>query len=135
MAIEFHDYSVNVKTALNDSIIAFLYEASGEIQSHVTRNSRVRTGQLKGSWKVNVDEAEGIAMIGSALQNAIWEEFGTGQYALNGNGRITPWSYEDEKGNWHRTRGKKPQRTLHNAFIANKNKIKSRLEEVLRGIN
>lgn len=59
---------------------------SGELEAQVKRNTRVDTGQTKGSWTYKVDEANGEAMVGSPQENAIWEEFGTGQYALNGDG-------------------------------------------------
>ena len=51
---------------------------------------------------------------------AIWEEFGTGEYALHGDGRKGGWFYEDEKGVGHFTHGKQPKRPLHNAFVSKK---------------
>ena len=133
MSVEFTDNSVRVKEAMNDAIIAWLYEAAGELKSQVQRNSPVDTGQLKGSWDYNVDEGELKATVGSPLENAIWNEFGTGQYALNGDGRKTPWIYKDIKGKWHKTTGKKPQRSLHNAFESKKSQIKAALENKLKG--
>lgn len=44
-----------------------------------------------------MDESAQVATVGNPLQNAIWEEFGTGEYALEGDGRKTPWRYKDEK--------------------------------------
>ena len=87
---------------------AWLYEAAGELEAQVKRNTKVGTGQLKNSWTYKVDESKGEATIGSPLENAIWEEFGTGQYALHGDGRKTPWVYKDDKGKWHTTIGKHP---------------------------
>lgn len=132
--VQFEDYSVKVKDALDDKCIAWLYEASGEIQASTMRNSRVDTGQLKGSWQYKVDESAGESQVGSPLENAIWEEFGTGEYALNGNGRKTSWKYEDRKGQWHTTTGKKPNRALFNAFESLKNKLINRLENILKGM-
>ena len=97
MAVEFHDFSMEVKAALDDAVKAYLYEAGGELESQVKRNSRVGTGQLKNSWTYKVDEDKGICTIGSPLENAIWEEFGTGEYALHGDGRKGGWYYQDEK--------------------------------------
>ena len=48
-----------------------------------------RYGQTKSSWDRKVLENEGV--VGSSSENAIWEEFGTGDYAVNGDGRKTPW--------------------------------------------
>lgn len=134
MSVEFHDYSVEVTDALNTAIVAWLYEAAGEIESQVKRNTPVDTGQLKSSWQYKVDENKGEVLIGSPLENAIWNEFGTGQYALNGDGRKTPWVYQDVKGNWHKTIGKRPQRSFHNAFESNKTKIQTAFENKLKGL-
>ena len=97
MSVEFEDNSVRVKAAMSDAVNQWLREASGELESQVKRNTRVDTGQLKNSWTHNVDESAQEAKVGSPLENAIWEEFGTGQYALNGDGRKTAWTYKDRK--------------------------------------
>lgn len=134
MALEFEDYSMQVKAALNNAIIAFLHEAAGEVESQVKRNTPVDTGQLKGSWDYKVDESKGEAVIGSPLENAIWNEFGTGQYALHGDGRKTPWKYQDVKGEWHTTTGKRPQRSFHYAFEFVKPKLQTAMANKLKGL-
>lgn len=133
--VKFEDYRIEVKAKMSDLIIQWLYEASNKIHAQTTRNTRVDTGELKGSWSTVVSESDMEAVVGSPMENAIWEEFGTGQWALNGNGRKTPWSYQDRKGKWHRTTGKKPQRNLHNSFETNKKSIVKRLEDLLKGMN
>ena len=134
MSVEFKDNSLKVKAALNEKTIAWLHEAAGEIESQTKRNTRVDTGQLKNSWANTVDESNGTATVGSPLENAVWEEFGTGQYALHGDGRKTAWTYKDRKGKWHRTSGKRPSRALNNAFASSKGKLKARLEQILKGM-
>lgn len=131
--IEFTDNSAVVKAALSEGVRAFLYEAGGELQAQTMRNSRVDTGQTRGSYQYKVEEGSGesTAHVGSNLQNAIWEEFGTGEYALHGDGRKGGWKYVDAKGKGHFTRGKKPNRPLYNAFNALREKLKRRLEEIL----
>lgn len=132
--MEFEDYSIKVTAALNEATIAALYEAAGEIESYAKRTSPVDSGELAGSWKHHVDEQAAIATIGSEIQNAIWNEFGTGQYALSGDGRKTKWVYQDRKGNWHTTSGKRPRRTLFKAFEAVRPKISKIFEEELGGM-
>lgn len=132
MSVEFKDNSLKIKAALNEKTIAWLHEAAGEIESQTKRNTRVDTGQLKNSWANTVDESNGTATVGSPLENAVWEEFGTGEYALHGDGRKTAWTYKDRKGKWHRTSGKRPSRALNNAFASSKGKLKSRLEKMLK---
>ena len=80
--VEFHSYSVNVKTALKDKAIAFLHEIGGEIRSQAQRNSRRKTSQTAGSYQYKVDEDALAVHIGSDYWNAIYEEFGTGEHAI-----------------------------------------------------
>lgn len=142
--VEFNDYSVQVKAKLKENIIAFLYEVGGEIEARAKRNSRVRTSKTKGSFQHKVDESNQSVHIGSDEENAIWEEFGTGIYAINGDGRKGYWVFVDDgstgkkskssksytreeakrivammrkKGlNAYYTNGKKPSRALWKAF-------------------
>ena len=131
MAVEFHDFSMEVKAALDDAVKAYLYEAGGELTSQVSNNSRVGSGELKNSWTYKVEEEKGICTVGSPLENAIWEEFGTGEYALNGDGRKTPWIYKDRYGVWHKTTGKYPKRAFQKAFTRLKPKLIERLATIL----
>jgi hypothetical protein len=133
MGVQFQDFRIKVKGALDDACIAYLYEASGEIEAQVKKNTRVSSGQLKNSWTYKVDESKGEAQIGSPLENAIWEEFGTGEYALNDDGRKGGWHYKDDEGKWHHTFGKTPNRALHNAFVTLKSALIRRAEQVLKG--
>lgn len=111
--IRFEDYSKQVIDAIDRGILNALEEVSGELEGRVKDNTRVDTGKTKASWGHKVDERKFEAYVGSNYENAIWEEFGTGIYALNGNGRKdVPWVYQSEDGKWHRTKGKKPSRAL-----------------------
>lgn len=132
--IHFTDNRFECKGAISDSIIAFLHEVGGEFASQTARNSRVDTGQTKGSWDYVVDTSDLMVTVGSPLENAIWEEFGTGEYALNGNGRKGGWYYVDARGDGHFTHGKKPNRALWNAFETLKPSIKATMENKLKGM-
>jgi HK97 gp10 family phage protein len=132
--IVFEDYSDDVKGKIRETAAAALYEAAGELASQAKQNSRVDLGDLKRSWSYHVDEGKLEAKIGSPLENAIWEEFGTGEYALEGNGRSKPWKYQDRRGNWHTTSGKKPNRTLWKAYTSKKNAIKTMLQNRMKGL-
>lgn len=131
MSLEFEDNRAKVKAALDDAITAFLYEAGGELQARTQRNSRVDTGQTKGSYEYNVNELEGVCQIGSNMENAIWEEFGTGEYALHGDGRKGGWLYKDDKGKGHFTHGKTPHRPMQRAFDSSKMKLIRRFGQIL----
>lgn len=133
--VQFRNNSVQIKAEINDALVAALHEASGEIVSQTARNTRVDTGQLKGSWTYKVDESSFEATIGSPLENSIWEEFGTGAYALNGDGRKTAWRYKDEKGKWHTTTGKKGTRAFYKTYTSLKTAIISLFESKMEGLD
>ncbi len=132
--VKFHDFSVEVESKMKDRIIAALEECAGEIESQTKRNSRVDTSKTKNSFKHKVVDSELTAYIGSDEENAIREEFGTGEYALEGNGRKGGWFYKDEEGNGHFTHGKTPSRAFWNAYTALKDKIKNHLQNALKGL-
>ena len=134
MAVEFHDYTIKVKNTMDDGINAVLEECAGEIESKAKRNSRVDTGKTKNSFQHKVDDETHIAYIGSPDENAIWEEFGTGEHSLHGNGRKGGWAYQDHKGDWHFTQGKEPSRAFWNAYTSMKNKIIKRIQNFLKGL-
>lgn len=158
--VEFKDFSIQCKDALEESVIQFLEEAASEVQSQAQRNSDF-SKDLHGTWKHVVDESKQEATIGNPMQLAIWMEFGTGEYALEGKGRKGYWVYV--KGNTsvkeanpgkartleeakqavailreqgleaYYTKGQKPRRMLHNAFQEKKAAITRRAEQVLKG--
>lgn len=133
MAVEFADYTIKVKDAMDDAINAVLEECAGELESQAKRNSRVDTGKTKNSFRHKLDKAEHVAYIGSDYENAIWEEFGTGEYALNGDGRKGGWAYKDPKtGETIWTHGKKPSRAFWNAYISLKSAIIQKIQNALK---
>lgn len=157
--VKFEDNSIKVKAALNDAVIQFLEEAASELKSAAQRNTKVGKvggGKTKGDWGHVVDESKMTATIGNTNENAIWEEFGTGEYALEGKGRKGGWYipigggtdeisqavvdaynmkvvYGKNGKKFAYTEGKKPKRMLHNAFVQNKSKIIRRAESILKG--
>ena len=132
--IEFKDYSKIVIDKIHKEAVAFLEEASGEIEHQTVQNTKVDTGKTKNSFRHQVDSSKHTAYIGSSDENAIWEEYGTGEFAIKGNGRQGGWTYKDEKGNWHKTKGKKPSRAFHNAYISKKNQIINRIQNSMKGL-
>lgn len=156
--VQFINNSVRIKKALNDKGIAWLYEACGLLEAQTKRNSAVRKkggGRTKGSYQYKVDESSLEGAVGSNYENAIWEEFGTGEYALNGDGRKGGWwipldtggmteaqakayGFTIRKGKngekYAFTRGKKPKRPLFKAFTALKSKLIQRAQEIFGGV-
>ena len=132
--IVFEDYSFQVKEAIDSRINATLHECSGELVSATKRNSRVDTGKTKNSFMYYVDHIKHEATIGSPSENALWEELGTGEHALGGNGRKGGWAYKDAKGKWHFTHGKKPSRAFWKAYTSLKSKIIKHIQNSLKGL-
>lgn len=134
----FEDYTIKVKAAIDDRIDAVLEEVAGELESQVKRNSRVDTGKTKNSFRHRITGSfmagQYEAQIGSSDENAIWEEFGTGEYALNGNGRKGGWAYQAPKGEFYFTHGKKPSRAFWKAYTSLKSKIINHIQNSLKGL-
>lgn len=161
--VQFKDYSAEVKAKLDDAAIAYLYEAAGELEAQTIRNTRqgkkYRGKQATSLWKYTVNENKGIATVGSPDEAAYWEEFGTGEYALNKDGRKGWWVYVEGSDtprpnqqtytknealaiaasmranglDAHATNGIDPNRPLHRAFTSLKSALIRRAEEVLGG--
>ncbi|EOZ2853476.1 HK97 gp10 family phage protein [Listeria monocytogenes] len=155
--ITFEDNSIKIKNILNRQCVAYLYEAAGELEAQVKRNTAVDSSSLKGSWKYKVDESAMVATIGSPQENAIWEEFGTGEYALNGDGRKGWWvyvkgsnkkshspkQYTEEKARQvvailrskgleaYMTKGKHPKRAFQKAFTSKKQGLIRRFASII----
>ena len=106
--VEFLDFSFRCTEAMEDALIAGLYEAAGEIEAKTIRNSRQghKYGDIQARelWKHRVDEGKKEASIGSPYEAGYWEEFGTGEHASNGDGRKGWWVYGE--GNDSGTGGK-----------------------------
>ena len=80
------------------------------------------TGALRRSITSKVDGLTGIVF--TPLEYAPYVELGTGLFAENGNGRKdVPWNYQDDKGEWHSTRGQKPQPFMRPALNENRTEI------------
>jgi HK97 gp10 family phage protein len=135
MSIKFIDHTEKVKGLIEELAMSSLEEAAGELESQVKQNTVVDTGKTKNSWQHRVTKKgqDYVAAVGSDYENAIWEEFGTGEYALNGDGRKGGWFYVDAKGDGHFTRGKRPRRPFHHAYTTLKDKIIKFLQDQFKG--
>lgn len=131
--VVFEDNSIKVNNLIESKAIKFLEEAKSVVASQASRNSPVKTGDLKRSFQTDslVDEAERTAYIGSSLEYAIWQEMGTGEYALQGNGRKGGWCYKDpETGETVFTRGTRPKRMLYHAYLQKKDAVENRAKQI-----
>lgn len=157
MSVEFKDYSMQVKAALNDTTKAWLNTWANEIAAQAKDNTQLDGDagiELRKSYKADVDDGAGEAKIGTPLEAGYWEEYGTGEYAVHGDGRKGWWVYKDgykgnggkqlteaqakaiaaRKPNVHATNGRKPAATLEKAFLFVKPKAEADLENRLKGL-
>lgn len=126
--VELRDYTIQVKNAMGDALRAFLEEAGGELEGKAAENTRVDTGSLKGDWTYEVDQNGRKVTVGNPQENAIWEEFGTGEHAEGGDGRKGGWVYKDATGEYHYTKGKTATHALEKAM----NDVVPKLERYAR---
>lgn len=166
MSVEFKDFSFDVKAAINDTTMNWLRTWSNEIASEAKRNVKLddEAGiQLRGNYRADVDEMNGVAYVGSTLESAYWEEYGTGAYAdmsknggqqgrqgwwiyIKGKPRTTGGQMYDEAEakavaaglreqgiDAYATNGRQPNYTLENAFTTVKPKAIRDLESKLKG--
>lgn len=164
MAVEFHDFSIQVKEAISEHAAAALEEAAGELESQVKRNTavgRVNGSKTKNNWQHKVVESELIAYIGNNQQTAIWLEFGTGEHAIpnpdgkgsrkggwyvpigNGEGMISPavvkaYGFRVYKGkngqNFIHTYGMKPQRPFWKAYESKRASLIRLIQNRMKGL-
>lgn len=109
-------------------------KAAALVERDAKQKAPKDTGALRRSIKSKVEltgnSIEGIVY--SPLEYAPYQEYGTGLFAENGNGRKTGWAYEDEKtGEIIWTRGQHPQPYMRPALNENKDKIIQLIKEGL----
>jgi hypothetical protein len=156
----FEDNSIEVIGLLEETILNALEECAAELESATKRNTsvgKISGGKTKGSWRHVIDDETYTAYIGNPLETAIWLEYGTGEYALNGDGRKGGWYIPIGNGEgmiseavanaygfkvvngkdgmkYAHTYGMHPQRPLFKSFNDNKEKIIKHIENELKGM-
>ena len=107
----------------------------GHIAEKAKEKVGVGTGALRADTRslgveIVGDEVHGA--VGNSLEYAIYHHQGTGIYASDGNGRKTPWVYEDPKtGEKIYTRGSKPNPYLKDTI----EQEQSTISKLLGGAN
>lgn len=130
----FKDNSQACKNAIKMAEIKWLKAAALAIQSQAKTLAPVDTSNLKTSINHKVEVSKLEAYIGTNCDYAIYVEFGTGEFAENGNGRKGGWVYTDPSGKTHFTMGMKPKPYLRPAYRKNKQALKQLLNKYLKEI-
>ena len=147
MAVEFEitvDNTAEVLRQLQDNCEAALEACGIQAVSHAQQNINAAVPRHAGSWYTSQGEAglrgsisyqvqDDTCYVGTNNEYAIYNEVGTGIYVEGGGGRQSPWSYKDDKGNWHRTRGITPIHFLKKALAENIKEYRQIIKQYLNG--
>lgn len=123
--MSFKDNSTAGKEKLKDASARWLLEACILVEGQAVLLAPVATSRLKQSIDYIIDEDELSGYVGTNVDYAIYVEFGTGEFAENGNGRKGGWMYKDPSGEWFFTWGMEPQPYLRPAFRQTKGQIEA----------
>lgn len=107
------------------------------VEADAKRNCPVEDGRLRSSIThgVNATKEQASGRVGTNVDYAPYVHEGTGIYATDGNGRKTPWVYEDPKtGERIFTHGQKPQPFLRDAMDQNQGNIATIFKETVDGL-
>lgn len=130
MTVNFKDNSGAVLSAFHSAVEKALEKCGIVAEGYAKKLAPVDTGNLRNSISHKVDPEEPAVYIGTNSSYAAYQEFGTGIYTEGG--RDTPWVYQDEKGNWHWTRGNKAQPFLKPAVADHARQYRQIIEQELK---
>ena len=101
MEIVFEDFTGEVTKEIESIILNWLEEGASQIESETIARTGAKTyfREIAEKWTHIVDKSKYEAIIGNPMENSLWIEFGTGEYAINGDGRQDYWIFiEDSTG-------------------------------------
>ncbi|MFX0547914.1 HK97-gp10 family putative phage morphogenesis protein [Hathewaya histolytica] len=119
-----HKTMLNLEKANLQGMEKAMLFAEGEAK----KNCPVDEGHLRNSMGSKAVEENGEikGVLYNTAEYAIWIHQGTGIYAVNGDGRPTPWRWEGQSKKWegkHITSGQKPKPFMREAIDNNIEKI------------
>jgi HK97 gp10 family phage protein len=107
---------------------------AGRVERGAKKRAPVDEGRLRSSIHMRPFRGGLEIDVGTNVEYGVYQEFGTGIYAVKGNGRKTPWAYVDPKTKklvW--TRGNRPHPFLFPAFEEVKPDFVPELKKALKG--
>lgn len=118
----------NATLKIINNVVANMRTATLLLEGEAKKECPVDMGALRASMysKVNLNDREIVGIVGNTLKYSVYVHQGTGLYAVNGDGRKTPWRYKSLGGKykgWHYTKGQAPNPFLDRAKLANRDKI------------
>lgn len=127
--VTFESNLTEAKSKMGNAQRAGVIASLETLERHVKYYSRAKSGGTRDSYTHELQGDEGgelIGAVGSDMMNAIYEEYGTGEFAENGDGRKGGWVYYDEKEDeFYFTYGKAPNKPLRRAAQVSMEEIKN----------
>lgn len=117
------------KITSNANVDAALGKCCAIVERSAKQNAPKDQGDLRRSITSKVENHTGVVF--TPLEYAPYVELGTGLFAEDGGRTDVPWSYQDEKGEWHSTSGMEPHPFMRPALNDNVSIIKQILMEEL----
>ena len=113
------------KLSNTENIEKAMGKACAVVEAAAKQNAPKDTGALRNSITSKVENRNGHieGVIFTPLEYAPYVEYSTGLFAESGGRKDVPWNYQDDKGEWHSTSGRKPQPFMRPAVEDNRNKI------------
>ena len=149
--IEGMDNLIKKLEALGGTVVSIrkeMFQNMGDVADMMARKAPTDTEKLKPNIQVKDDSTDtelnvkaGI-FAESAINYAIYQEYGTGIYAENGQGRQTPWLWQVKSQKWADIfgievgqsvlwHGNQPHPFIRPAWDENKDKIEEKLRKAL----
>ena len=91
----------------------------------------IDTGDMRDGIQSHIVEASAEKIedeVGPEVKYAIYQEYGTGIFAENGQGRKTPWVYRRKDGKFITTSGNRPHPFVRPTAINDKDKVTHAIE-------
>lgn len=131
MSIDITDNTGEATAAIRAALLRGLEKCGLTAENYAKRLCPVDTGNLRNSITHVVKDDEMAVYVGSNVEYAPYVELGTGVYA--DGGRPTPWVFQDENGDWHRTNGQKAQPFLKPAATEHAAQYRAIIKSELSG--
>lgn len=132
MQIRLEDHSDEVLEALESACQRALEKCGMVAEGYAKKLCPVDTGNLRNSITHTVaDNGERAAYVGTNSEYGVYVECGTGVYYPGG--RQTPWTYQDENGDWHLTHGQRAKPYIKPPLADHATQYTRIIEQELKG--
>lgn len=124
---KFEDYSKEIKRRMSFVSEKALETALLHVEGQAKLLAPVDEGELRDHISHRIilkgNDGDRVGQVGSPSKHSFYVEYGTGELAVNGNGRKGGWVYKAANGKFYFTKGQKAQPFLKPAFRRNRSKI------------